>query len=108
MHLSLAKLTSAATLALAALPSLALTTTAFAAPATIHIGDLDFSRASDVARFEKRVAMVGETMCATDRLNQTAWRSACEAEVRREAIAALPNHVQRVVAAEPTQIAALR
>ena len=59
------KIVSAATLALAAIPMLALTTAAHAAPMSLKVGDL--STAAGVAAFEQRLDRVANKMCAAQR-----------------------------------------
>jgi UrcA family protein len=61
------KIAAAATLALAAIPMLALTTAAHAAPVNLKVGDL--STAAGVAAFEQRLDRVAKTMCAAQRLD---------------------------------------
>jgi len=56
------KIASVATLALAAIPMLALTTAAHAAPMTVKVGDL--SSAAGVAAFEQRIDKLADNLCA--------------------------------------------
>lgn len=80
-------ITGVATLALAALPVLALTTAAHAGPMTVKVGDLSTSAA--VAAFEQRLDRAASTLCAGrdarvgTRIVNT---GGCHAAVRAEAM----------------------
>ncbi|EJL28979.1 hypothetical protein PMI01_03391 [Caulobacter sp. AP07] len=82
----IAKLSTAAVLALAALPVLGLAQAAHAAPTApvvrIPIGDLDLSRADDARVFKARIDAAGEAMC--------------EARTRREKLGAWSAHACRL------------
>jgi len=75
-----------ATLALAALPVAALTTTAAHAaptPAHVRIGDLDLGTRAGLTAFDQRVEKAGQAMCGGQR--ELAVRNACRDAVRTEA-----------------------
>ena len=65
----IAKVSTTAILALAALPALGLTQAAHAAPTApvvrIPIGDLDLDKAEDARVFKARIDAAGEAMCQT-------------------------------------------
>ena len=89
-----------ATLALAAVPMLALTTAAHAAPLNVTVGDL--STAAGVAAFEQRIDKVAAHVCqgltagVGTRMVKT---SGCREAVRAEAIDKLSASQRRQVAA---------
>jgi UrcA family protein len=78
-------LTSAATLAMAAIPLTAVSSVAHAAEARIQVGDLDLSRPADARVFERRVNLAASDLC-----NETGMElsrtNACRRAVRQEAI----------------------
>ena len=89
-----------ASLALAAVPMLALTTAAHAAPLSVSVGDL--STAAGVAAFEQRIDKVAGHVCEAQA--QGVWTrmvntSGCREAVRAEAI-------DKLSAAQRSQIAA--
>lgn len=85
----LQNLTLAASLALAALPALALTTSAHASPYGIKVSDLDLSEASAQSVLQQRVDRAAENLCK-HRGPQVGTRiddsKACKAAVRAEAM----------------------
>ena len=94
------KIASAATLALAAIPMLALTTAAHAAPMTLKVGDL--SSAAGVAAFEQRLDKVAAKMCDAQRLDvgtRMVKTEGCIEAVRAEAIDSLTQSQRSQVAA---------
>ena len=94
------KLTGVATLALAAIPMLALSTAAHAGPMSVTVGDL--SSPAAVAAFEQRLNRTAKALCAPQtqgvgpRLVST---TACRQAVRAEAM-------DNLSAAQRTRIAA--
>lgn len=88
----LQSLTTAATIAMAALPTLALTTVAHAAPMSVKVSDLDMSSTQGQAVFSQRLDRAAVSFCRDQasatgtRINNTA---ACVAGVRAEATAKL-------------------
>jgi UrcA family protein len=100
------KLAGIATLALAALPALALSTTAHAAPApaTVKVADLDLGSKSGMSAFDRRVQEAGVRMCRDER-SLTA-RTGCEGAVRAEAGEKLAQYLNGRSA--PTALAAAR
>ena len=94
------KIVSAATLALAAIPMLALTTAAHAAPMSLKVGDL--STAAGVAAFEQRLDRVANKMCAAQRQDvgpRIVNTDGCVEAVRAEAMDSLTQSQRRQVAA---------
>lgn len=94
------KIVSAATLALAAIPMLALTTAAHAAPMSLKVGDL--STAAGVAAFEQRLDKVAGKMCAAQRQDvgtRIVNTDGCVEAVRAEAIDSLTQSQRSQVAA---------
>ncbi|MDO8801934.1 UrcA family protein [Phenylobacterium sp.] len=94
------KIVSAATLALAAIPMLALTTAAHAAPMSLKVGDL--STAAGVAAFEQRLDKVAGKMCAAQRQDvgtRMVNTDGCVEAVRAEAIDSLTQSQRSQVAA---------
>ena len=80
-----ARIAGVATLALACVPALALTTAAHAAghvPAAVRIADLDLGTADGRAQFSQRAGAAAHKYCA----NETALdiKAGCEAAVRAE------------------------
>ena len=94
------KIAAAATLALAAIPMLALTTAAQAAPMNVAVGDL--STSAGVAAFEQRLERVAVDLCAAQgegvgtRLVKV---EGCRAAVRAEALDKLSSGQRGQVAA---------
>lgn len=94
------KLAAAATLALAAIPMLALSTAAHAAPVNLKVGDL--STAAGVAAFEQRLDRVAKNMCDAQRLGvgtRMVKTQGCIEAVRAEAIDSLTQSQRSQVAA---------
>ena len=94
------KITAAAALALAAIPMLALTTAAHAAPMSLKVGDL--STAAGVAAFEQRLDRVAKTLCDAERLGVGARMvktEGCIEAVRAEAMDSLTQSQRSQVAA---------
>ncbi|HEY8571954.1 UrcA family protein [Phenylobacterium sp.] len=82
-----ARLAGAATLALAALPMVALATTAHAAPATIQVRDLDLGTAAGRDTFERRADRAAESFCKAQKRPASRVRAAeaeCIAAVKAE------------------------
>ena len=82
-----ARLAGAATLALAALPMAALSTTAYAAPATIRVSDLDLSSAAGQATFHQRADKAADLFCKAQKRPVSRTRVAeadCMAAVQAE------------------------
>lgn len=73
---------SAATLALAALPMLALSTTAYAAPVTVQVADLDLASTDGARELDRRVNRAANKFCA-DSIGLSV-RAACMDGVRDE------------------------
>jgi len=94
------KIASAATLALAAIPMLALTTAAHAAPMNVKVGDL--SSAAGVAAFEQRLDKVATKLCAAQRQDvgpRIVNTEGCIEAVRAEALDRLTQSQRSQVAA---------
>ena len=94
------KIVSAATLALAAIPMLALTTAAHAAPMSLKVGGL--STAAGVAAFEQRLDKVANKMCAAQRQDvgpRIVNTDGCVEAVRAEAMDSLTQSQRSQVAA---------
>ena len=94
------KIVSAATPALAAIPMLALTTAAHAAPMSLKVGDL--STAAGVAAFEQRLDRVANKMCAAQRQDvgpRIVNTDGCVEAVRAEAMDSLTQSQRSQVAA---------
>ena len=89
-----------ASLALAAIPMLALTTAAHAAPMTVSVGDL--STAAGVAAFEQRIDKLSNTMCQG--LTQGVGTRMVNTEGCREAVRA--EAIEKLSATQRSQIAA--
>jgi len=103
------KIASAATLALAAIPMLALTTAAHAAPMTLKVGDL--SSAAGVAAFEQRLDKVANTLCAAQRQGvgtRMVNTDGCVEAVRAEAMDNLSQSQRSQVAAYGRSVLAAR
>ena len=85
----LQNLTLAASLAMAALPAVALSTSAHASPYVIKVSDLNLSDASGQSVLQQRVNHVAETLCS-DRGPEAGTRipdrKACMTAVRAEAM----------------------
>ncbi|RAK58846.1 UrcA family protein [Phenylobacterium hankyongense] len=62
-----ARIAGLATLALAALPMVALTTAAHAAPIRVHVADLDLATAAGKATADRRIQSVANQMCSDER-----------------------------------------
>jgi len=97
-----------ASLALAAVPMLALTTAAHAAPMTVSVGDL--STAAGVAAFEQRIDKVAANVCqgptqgvGTRMVNTDGCREAVRAEALDKLSAAQRS---RIAASGVSQLAA--
>jgi UrcA family protein len=101
-----AKIAGIATLALAALPLVALSTTAHAAPApvTVKVADLDLGSKAGITAFDRRIQKVGVQMCR-DEQSITA-RDTCEGAVRAEARDKLAQYLNSRSA--PTALVAAR
>ena len=94
------KFAAAATLALAAIPMLALSTAAHAAPMNLKVGDL--STAAGVAAFEQRLDKVAKTLCDAQRLGvgtRMVKTEGCIEAVRAEAMDSLTQSQRSQVAA---------
>jgi UrcA family protein len=87
-----AKIAGVATLALAALPALALTTAAHAAPApiAIQVSDLNFASQDGQATFAARVHKAESQMCR----DSIASYDSCARAVRQEANEKLAQYLQ--------------
>ena len=103
-----AKIAAAATLALATIPMLALTTAAHAAPMRVTVGDL--STAAGVAAFEQRIDKVAGNVChgltqgVGTRMVKT---DGCREAVRAEAIGKLSaTQRSQIAASGVSQLAA--
>src|SRR4051812_32244184 len=70
--------------------ALALPAFAVAAEAVVPYGDLDFSRANDVAAFNGRLEAAAATVCADIPNVQLGRRNSCKQAVRAEAVSRLP------------------
>ena len=95
-----AKIAAAATLALATIPMLALSTAAHAGPMTLKVGDL--SSAAGVAAFEQRLDKVAGKMCAAQRQGvgtRIVNTDGCLEAVRAEAMDSLTQSQRSQVAA---------
>lgn len=82
-----ARIAGAATLALAAVPMVALSTTAYAAPTSIRVQDLDLSSAAGQATFEQRAEAAAEAFCKAQTRPVSRLRVAqddCKAAVKAE------------------------
>jgi UrcA family protein len=82
-----ARLAGAATLALAALPMAALSTTAYAAPVTVRVADLDLNSLHGQAAYEQRVERAAKRFCKAEKRVASRLRVAdgtCVAAVRHE------------------------
>jgi UrcA family protein len=84
----IARIASAAAIALAAIPVVA-ATAAHADTRRITVSDLDFSRAAHVAVFEKRIARAAFEICPADTRQNSAKAEACRQTLRSQAVAAL-------------------
>jgi len=102
----LAKVSTAAVLALAALPALGLAQAAHAAPrqpvVRIAVGDLDLSRPDQAALLKARIDTAGEAMCQTrarqERLDR--WSSrACRLDFHKDVQALLTRPQARALRA---------
>jgi UrcA family protein len=100
----IAKVSTAAILALAALPAFGLAQAAHAAPAApvvrIPIGDLDLGKAEHARIFKARIDAAGETMCQArtrqDRLG--AWSAhACRLDFQQDVRALLTRPQMRAL-----------
>ncbi len=92
--------TGLATLALAALPVLALTSAAHAAPMTVKVGDL--SASAGVVAFEQRLDRASAKICADQKLGagpRVVNTAACVAAVRAEAVSGLSDSQRSMIAA---------
>ena len=102
------KIASVATLALAAIPMLALTTAAHAAPMSVKVGDL--SSAAGVAAFAQRIDRVAGQVCAAQALDvgtRMVNTEGCREAVRAEAIDKLtPAQRSQVAASGVSELAA--
>ena len=95
-----AKIASAVALALSAIPMLALTAPAHAAPMAVEVGDL--STAAGVAAFEQRLDRVAGKMCAAQRQDvgpRIVKTAGCVEAVRAEAMDSLTASQRSQVAA---------
>ncbi|MDB5475501.1 MAG: hypothetical protein JWP49_1012 [Phenylobacterium sp.] len=101
-----AKIAGIATLALAALPVVALSTNAHAAPApvTVKVADLDLGSRAGLTAFDRRVQQAGARLCH-DQQGLTA-KDGCEQAVRAEAREKLTQYLSSRSA--PTALAAAR
>lgn len=70
--------------------ALALPAFAAAAPAVVPYGDLDFSRATDLAAFNARLEAAAATVCADLPNLELNRRTSCKQAVRAEAVSRLP------------------
>jgi UrcA family protein len=92
-------------LAMAATPLMAITATAHAAElrpqgVSVAVGDLDFARPADVARFDARVNSAANTICqAKGEVGLQSW-STCRTAVHQEA-------VQKLDASQRQQMASI-
>lgn len=78
-----AKIAGAATLALAALPMVAMTTAAHAEPMKVSVAGIDLSSKAGQQAFAHRVQVAGREFCATEKT--FTGREACLSGVRAEA-----------------------
>jgi UrcA family protein len=92
---------SIATLALAAVPALAIATGAHAAPVAVKVSDLDLGTTEGAREFNRRVDVAARTFCNRAADGPRLASAACKDPVRREAS-------QKLVAARtaPTAYAA--
>lgn len=104
MDKMIAKVSTAAVLALAALPALGLAQAAHAAPAQpvvrIPVGDLDLSRADHAHALKTRIDTAGEAMCQQrtrqERLDRWSGR-ACRIDFRKDVEAQLTRPQMRAL-----------
>jgi UrcA family protein len=104
----IARLSTAAILALAALPALGLAQVAHAAPAgpavlaTIRVGDLDLSRPDDARQLQARIEAAGERVCdarvRAEKLDRWSAR-ACRIDIRDEVQSKLSREQARALRA---------
>lgn len=78
-----AKIAGLATLALAALPALALSTNAYAAPVSVRVADLDLGSSAGMRTFDLRVQRAGAQLCGAE--HGLTAQSHCQGAVRAEA-----------------------
>ena len=71
-----------ATLALAAVPALAMSTNAFAAPAKVHVADLDLSTQAGAREFDRRTDVAAGRFC--NDIRSLSANAACREGVRAE------------------------
>ena len=81
----LMNLTAAASLLLAALPLLALTNAAHAAPVVIPVGDLNLSSADGRQALSRRTEAAAQDFCRQERSTTLTERQSCLSAVRAEA-----------------------
>lgn len=94
-----ARLSTLATLAVAALPAVALATAAHASPVKVKVSDLDLMSAPGVTAYQQRAADAGRKFCI-DQRNVAAY-AACRAGVQVELDEKLAE-----LRAQPAQFAA--
>ncbi|MDB5465430.1 MAG: hypothetical protein JWQ46_192 [Phenylobacterium sp.] len=94
-----ARIAGLATLALAALPMVALTTAAHAAPVRVQVADLNLASAAGEATFNGRVRSAANQMCGAERnlSMQARCRTAIRAEVQEKLV--ILQQAQRAKAA---------
>ena len=99
-------LAGVATLALAAIPALALTTAAQAAPAVVKVSDLDVANAQHAQALEQRIKVAARKVC-TAPANQggLSLRQACMEDVRQSVHETLAGRDTMMAKARSTEIA---
>ena len=105
------KIAGLATVALAAIPLIALSTAAKAAEPEVRIayGDLDLRNPADVATLSNRISVQSDRYCADVDLTVPGTRilmgqAQCAAMVREEAMLELPKAARKAVLANHTQV----
>lgn len=102
-----ARIAGLATLALAALPMAALSTNAYAAPATVQVSDLNLSSEAGMATFHQRTAAAAQAFCSTKApARALSAQSACLKGVRAEVTEKLADARQAQLATRTTIVAA--
>lgn len=99
-------LAGVATLALATVPVLALTTAAHAAPAVVKVSDLDIASADGAQALEQRITVAARKVCTTP-ANQggLTLRHACMEGVRKDVHDTLAGRDAMMAKAQTTEIA---
>jgi UrcA family protein len=99
MTSTVSRIAGLATLALAALPIAALTTTAYAAPAAVKASDLNLNTAAGMATFQQRAHWVAKEFC------RDAARAGSKIDASAECRAAVKAEIQdKLAAAQSAQL----